>query len=465
MPAGAFAQGTARLSCVTDFERSTLVALLRRSTRRDEEQARSTSWYASLTRFYIVAVLLLAGGAFGGWAQSLGMVFSLMLWAPSWGGMLNGLLTLRGAWSKLREGPVLKFLAAGVTFYGMATFEGPLLSIKSVSGLAHYTDWIIGHVHAGTLGWNGFMAAGMFYFLVPRFSGRPLWSKRLADLHFWIGTFGILLYVVSMWVSGITQGMMWRATSPDGSLLYPTFVETLIAIRPMYWTRLVGGSMYFAGMVMMGYNLVRTGLTERALEVTVDVVPLARAPEIPWRDLVFSTPILVVAGVIGLAGVGFASNAFASPFFFLMALFVALAGLLAAARAKRDGGSAWHRVLEGRALILAALAAIAVLAGGVAELVPTLFVHHIEADTRPYRALELEGRDAFMAEGCYNCHSQMHLRDVAIDRPAGRTRAAHHEHVQRLHRGANHELRSWVAMTLDETIFDVDEQDPHPRRR
>jgi cytochrome c oxidase cbb3-type subunit I/II len=342
------------------------------------------------------------------WAQTLGMIFSLMLWAPSWGGMLNGLLTLRGAWSKLREDPVLKFFAAGVTFYGMATFEGPLLSIKSVSGLAHYTDWIIGHVHSGALGWNGFMAAGMFYFLVPRLSGKPLFSRRLADLHFWIGTFGILLYLVAMWVSGITQGMMWRATNPDGSLVYPTFVETLVAIRPMYWMRLVGGSMYLAGMVMMLYNLARTALFARAVETSVNIVPLEPTPEVPWKDVVFSKPIVITFAVLALAGAGMASNAFVSPLFLLTAFAVALFGALAVQHAKQEGGPSFHRILEGRALLFTVLASLAVLAGGVAEIVPALVVKPIEAaDAKPYRALELEGRDVFIAEGCYTCHSQM----------------------------------------------------------
>src|SRR5437868_369574 len=170
--------------------------------------------------------------------------------------MLNGLLTLRGAWNKLREDPVLKFLAAGVTFYGMATFEGPLLSIKSVSALAHYTDWIIGHVHGGALGWNGFMAAGIFYWLVPRLYGTKLHSTRAADAHFWIGTVGILMYMVAMWVSGVSQGLMWRALNPDGTLLYPDFVETLLAIRPLYIVRLVGGTLYLGGFALMTWNLV-----------------------------------------------------------------------------------------------------------------------------------------------------------------------------------------------------------------
>ncbi|MBX3220589.1 MAG: cytochrome-c oxidase, cbb3-type subunit I [Labilithrix sp.] len=342
------------------------------------------------------------------WAQTLGMIFSLMLWAPSWGGMLNGLLTLRGGWSKVREDPVLKFFAAGVTFYGMATFEGPLLSIKSVSGLAHYTDWIIGHVHSGALGWNGFMAAGMFYFLVPRLAGRPLHSRRLADLHFWIGTFGILLYMVAMWVSGVSQGMMWRATNPDGSLMYPTFVETLIAIRPMYWMRLLGGSLYLLGMVLMGYNLVRTGLTAKVVETEVSVVPLARTPEVPWRDVVFSKPIVLTVVVLGVAGVGMASNAFASPLFLIVAFVIGLFGVLAIQHARRSGGPPFHRILEGRALLFTVLSGLAVLAGGVAEIVPALVVKPVEAvDAKPYRALELEGRDVFIAEGCYTCHSQM----------------------------------------------------------
>src|SRR5208283_1523080 len=167
------------------------------------------------------------------WLQTLGMTFSLMLWAPSWGGMLNGLLTLRGAWHRLRTDPVLKFFAAGVTFYGMATFEGPLLSIKSVNALAHYTDWIIGHVHGGTLGWNGFMAAGMFYWLAPRLWRRPLYSPALANLHFWLGLVGILLYLSAMWTSGITQGLMLNATSEGGTVLvYPNFLDTLNTVKP-----------------------------------------------------------------------------------------------------------------------------------------------------------------------------------------------------------------------------------------
>src|SRR5208283_488500 len=226
------------------------------------------------------------------WAQTLGMVFSVMLWAPSWGGMLNGLMTLKGAWNKVRTDPVLKFFAAGVTFYGMATFEGPLLSIKSVNGLAHYTDWIIGHVHAGALGWNGFMAAGMFYWMVPRLYGRDLWSKKLADMHFWVGTFGILLYLAAMWTSGITQGLMWRATTPDGALQYPNFVETLNAIKPMYWMRLVGGTVYLVGMIMMAYNLGRTALAGKAVdgEATV-VVPRHRPAETRWDAILLGKPV------------------------------------------------------------------------------------------------------------------------------------------------------------------------------
>jgi cytochrome c oxidase cbb3-type subunit I/II len=345
------------------------------------------------------------------WAQTLGMIFSLMLWAPSWGGMLNGLLTLRGAWDKLRSDPVLKFFAAALTFYGMATFEGPLLSIKSVSGLAHYTDWIIGHVHAGALGWNGFMASGMFYWMIPKLYGKELYSKRLADVHFWIGTFGILLYVLAMWASGITQGLMWRATNPDGSLMYPTFVETLLALKPMYWMRVIGGSLYLGGMILMAYNLARTvrGAVPITTRVTV-VVPPKKA-EVQWGEIVFSKPIVITVVVLALAGIGMVTNMFASPVFTIAAFAVALGGLLAVRSAKADGAPAWHRILEGRALVFTALSVVAVLAGGIAELVPALVVKPAEiasqSDIHPYRPLELEGRDIYVREGCYTCHSQM----------------------------------------------------------
>jgi cytochrome c oxidase cbb3-type subunit I/II len=167
------------------------------------------------------------------WAQTLGMIFSVMLWAPSWGGMINGLLTLRGAWDRVRTEPVLKFLVAGITFYGMSTFEGPLLSVKSVNSLAHYTDWIIGHVHSGALGWNGFISFGMIYWLVPRMWKTKLHSEKLANVHFWTGFLGIIGYVASMWTAGITQGLMWRAIDASGKLMYPDFVESARSSRTL----------------------------------------------------------------------------------------------------------------------------------------------------------------------------------------------------------------------------------------
>lgn len=346
------------------------------------------------------------------WAQTLGMIFSLMLWAPSWGGMLNGLLTLRGAWDRVRTDPVLKFFVAGVTFYGMATFEGPLLSIKSVNGLAHYTDWIIGHVHAGALGWNGFMAAGMFYWMVPRLFGTKLHSKGLADLHFWVGTVGILLYVIAMWVSGITQGLMWRAEDPSGGLLYPSFVETLIAIRPMYWVRLAGGTLYLVGMVLMTYNLVRTALAGKAVDGAVDVVVRPSEAKVRWSRLVFAGPVglvLLVALLLGLAaGLDIAGNvAFTS-----VAVFVAIVGGLLLQLGKDRGSPSWHRLLEGQPLLFTVFAIVAVLLGGVAEILPSVITGASRAVVtqraqQPYTALELEGRDVYLREGCYTCHSQM----------------------------------------------------------
>ncbi|MEO8874919.1 MAG: cytochrome-c oxidase, cbb3-type subunit I, partial [Polyangiaceae bacterium] len=284
------------------------------------------------------------------WAQTLGMVFSIMLWAPSWGGMLNGLLTLRGAWNRMREDAVLKFFAAALTFYGMATFEGPLLSIKSVSGLAHYTDWIIGHVHAAALGWNGFMAAGMFYWIVPRLYGTKLYSPKMANAHFYIGTFGILLYVAAMWTSGITQGLMWRAVDANGALQYPNFVETLDAIRPMYWMRLIGGLAYLTGMIMMSVNLTKTALAGKPVDGTATVVVVVEDPsEASWREIVFAKPVGIVAGVGASVAIFGVANAYASPLFAVVAFTVAILGAVAM-QATGTEKHAWHRLLEGRAL-------------------------------------------------------------------------------------------------------------------
>src|SRR6266545_617426 len=192
------------------------------------------------------------------WAQSLGMVFSVMLIAPSWGGMLNGLLTLRGAWQKLREDPVLKFFAAGVTFYGMATLEGPTLAIKSVNSLSHYTDWTIAHVHTGALGWNGFLTFSMLYWLFPRLYNTKLYSLKLANWHFWIGLLGMMFYVVPMYWSGVTQGLMWKQFTSEGFMQYPNFLETVIQLFPMYRLRAIGGTLYLIGAFIMAYNLWRT---------------------------------------------------------------------------------------------------------------------------------------------------------------------------------------------------------------
>jgi cytochrome c oxidase cbb3-type subunit I/II len=299
-----------------------------------------------------------------------------------------------------------------VTFYGMATFEGPLLSIKAVNGLAHYTDWIIGHVHAGALGWNGFMAAGMFYWMIPKLYGRELHSKKLADTHFWIATFGILLYVASMWVSGITQGLMWRAVDASGALQYPSFVETVNAIRPMYWMRLIGGGMYLVGMLMMVYNLARTARAGKAVdaEATV-VVPRAVERESSWADVLFGKPVILVTVIAVIGATMAVVNNEASLVFAGLAVTVAILGTIALHLAADQAKINWHRLLEGRALVFTAFVVVAVLVGGVAELVPSLFATPAEArvtaEQKPYRPLELEGRDVYIREGCYTCHSQM----------------------------------------------------------
>ena len=356
------------------------------------------------------------------WAQSLGMVFSLMLWAPSWGGMLNGLLTLKGAWNKVREDPVLKFFAAGVTFYGMATLEGPLLSIKSVSALAHYTDWIIGHVHSGALGWNGFMAAGMFYWLVPRLYGTKLHSTRAAEIHFWLGTVGIILYVVAMWVSSATQGLMWRATNPDGTLVYPGWVESVVAIRHMYIARALGGTMYLTGFVMMAWNLLKTARAGAPVTVRVEVVveDEATAPDAPGIGAVLAGRPLWFS-LVGIAAVTMLG--FVRPMRAVVVIgFVLLLGELAwivSIRDKEKGRPSWFGIIERRPMAFSVLTLIAILIGGMSELLPTLLIKqavppHSAAAQQPYTPLELQGRDLYVREGCYVCHSQM-VRTLAAD--------------------------------------------------
>jgi len=205
------------------------------------------------------------------WAQSLGMVFSLILLAPSWGGMINGLMTMSGAWHKLRTDPILKFMVVSLSFYGMSTFEGPMMSIKTVNALSHYTDWTIGHVHSGALGWVAFITVGSLYALIPKLFGRTqMWSVRLMDVHFWVATIGIVLYVTSMWIAGVMQGLMWRATNDDGTLTY-TFVESLEATYPYYGIRLLGGLMFLTGMLIMAVNVWRTVRQTEPVETAVMV--------------------------------------------------------------------------------------------------------------------------------------------------------------------------------------------------
>ncbi|MCY4747241.1 cytochrome-c oxidase, cbb3-type subunit I [Pelomonas sp. UHG3] len=211
------------------------------------------------------------------WAQSVGMIFSLVLLAPSWGGMINGVMTLSGAWHKLRDDPILKFLIVALSFYGMSTFEGPMMSIKTVNALSHYTDWTVGHVHSGALGWVGLISMGCLYHLIPRMYGRTqMYSKSAIELHFWIATLGIVLYIAAMWIAGVMQGLMWRAVNPDGTLVY-TFVESVKATWPFYVIRLVGGLMYLAGMVLMGWNVIKTAQAGRPQPVRIPSVQLAHA--------------------------------------------------------------------------------------------------------------------------------------------------------------------------------------------
>lgn len=380
------------------------------------------SYRLSIVHFWALVFMYIWAGphhllytALPDWAQSLGMVFSVMLWAPSWGGMLNGLLTLRGAWNKVREDPVLKFFVAGVTFYGMSTFEGPLLSIKSVSALAHYTDWIVGHAHGGALGWNGLMAAGMFYWLVPRMYGTQLYSKKAADAHFWIATIGIVVYMVSMWISGVNQGLMWQARGADGTLTYPSFVETLIAIRPMYVVRFLGGLMYLTGFVLMIWNLIKTMSGKKAVVASTEVV----VGDVDKDDPEAGTLADVITGrPLWFSIVGFGAAVVFTFVSLVPAIVLAVAVLVIGEaayvinkRERASGKPSWFGIIERRPMAFTVLVLLSVLIGGVAELMPTIFVKQAVPATgstqKPYTALELQGRDLYTREGCYVCHSQM----------------------------------------------------------
>lgn len=353
------------------------------------------------------------------WLQTLGMLFSLMLWAPSWGGMLNGLLTLRGGWAQLRTDPVTKFFAAGVTFYGMSTFEGPLLSIRAVNELSHYTDWTIGHVHSGALGWNGLMAAGMFYWLAPRMWKTELWSKSLANLHFWIALVGILLYVAAMWTAGVTQGLMLGQLNEQGTGLKYEFVDTLLAIRWPYYFRTFGGALYLVGFALCAFNIWKTARSGVAVNGTAKITPLEKEK----KDFMGLKPIFThkstqhVFCVILFAILWhFAPSGGDWAAFAMVIIFAVLA--VRAFRKNVNGWADFHDKLLENYIPLTVLAFIAVAIGGAVQILPTLMVDrakNIEGRLQEkYTPLELAGRDLYVAEGCYNCHSQM-IRTLVPD--------------------------------------------------
>lgn len=385
------------------------------------------SYRLSIVHFWSLVFLYIWAGphhllntALPDWLQSLGMVFSLMLWAPSWGGMLNGLLTLRGAWDKLREDPVLKFFAVGVTFYGMATFEGPLLAIKSVNALGHYTDWIIGHVHSGTLGWNGFMAAGMFYYLAPRLWNTKLYSKSMANMHFWIGLVGILLYIASMWVSGITQGLMLNGTTEGGTVLaYPNFLDAVIATRAMMYMRAIGGLLYLGGFVMLAYNIWKTAASGEAVNGVVDVYIEEKHPaeKFAFAKTFLNAPVSYAFAAVVCACLWGFGNDFIS-FAGMIGLAAVFAGAIAQVELSGGKWSEWYEQLLHNSLPFTILTIAAVLAGGVIEIIPTIMMNkaaNIEGWKQiPYTPLELAGRDIYVREGCYLCHSQM-IRTLVPD--------------------------------------------------
>jgi cytochrome c oxidase cbb3-type subunit I/II len=320
------------------------------------------SYRLSIIHFWALIFIYIWAGphhllytALPNWAQSLGVVFSFMLIFPSWGGMINGLLTLRGAWDRVRDDVILKFMVVAVTAYGMATFEGPMLSLKNVSAIAHYTDWIIAHVHIGGLGWNGMLTFGILYWLIPRIFKTDLYSKKIANVHFWLGTLGILFYAIPLYWAGFTQSSMWKQFTESGQLKY-TFLETVTYMKPFYAMRSLGGTMYLVGVIFMVYNLYKT----------------VRAGKLVANEPAEAAPL---------------QKDYVKP-----------------------QHEHWHRVIERKPVRFMIISLIVILIGGIIELVPTFLIKSnvpTISSVKPYTPLELEGRDIYVREGCYLCHSQM----------------------------------------------------------
>lgn len=320
------------------------------------------SYRLSIVHFWSLIFLYIWAGphhllytALPDWAQSLGTAFSIMLLLPSWGGMLNGLFTLRGAWDKVREEPVLKFFVVAVTCYGMSTFEGPMLSLKNVNAISHYSDWTIAHVHVGALGWNGFLTFGMLYWLIPKLFNTKLYSKKLASTHFWIGTLGIVLYAIPMYWAAFRSYFMMKAFTPAGQLQYQ-FIDVVQSIVPFYVLRAIGGTIYLTGVLVMVYNLVKTAKQGKFVAT--------EEAEAPALEKKYKSPV----------------------------------------------GSFWHAVIERKPIMLLTLSLIVVGIGGLVEMVPTFLVKEnvpTITSVKPYTPLELQGRDIYIREGCSNCHSQM----------------------------------------------------------
>jgi cytochrome c oxidase cbb3-type subunit I/II len=321
------------------------------------------SYRLSIIHFWALIFLYIWAGphhllytALPDWAQSLGTVFSIMLIAPSWGGMINGLLTLRGAWDKVRDDVVLKFYVVAVTAYGMSTFEGPMLSIKAVNAISHYTDWTIAHVHVGALGWNGFLTFGILFWIIPKMFRTELYSRKLANMHFWLGTLGILFYAIPMYWSGWTQWALLRQFKPEGVLMYPNFLDTLNAVMPMYYMRAFGGTLYLVGAIIGVYNLIKTMGQGNFLANEE-----AEAPAL--------------------------TNEYTS-----------------------HSSEHWHRWIERKPVQMLLVSFVLVAIGGIIEFMPTFLIKSnipTIASVKPYTPLELQGRDLYIREGCYVCHSQM----------------------------------------------------------